>query len=520
MKFLFSTPQTTGRDVRTILKPLVLAAFAVQLTAIAVEPSVQWTKVLGGPGSDWPEDLAIAPNGQVYVVGDINQKVLHRFDQNGTLLGSQASRGEYIRGVAIDLAGNYYLTGQIKDSQRLGVGRTNDFYLAKYSPAGVLIWERTGGTLTSTNVNDYLGGRKAAVDPTGDIYVVGGSTGPAVFSGVTLPATPGGPLICKYAPDGSLLWVKRVEAAANPYSTVYATGISLAPDGSFALTGVLYGSTDFGGIVVSPAGPYSSDFLVAKYDPAGNVLWVRVGYGGEKGGVATDVEGNIYFNGQTAGVTDIHCGKFDPAGQLIWERSIPDARGSYVSLDAKGEPVFSACLTATVQLDDFVIPYNGLVSGLLSDVLICKADATGRFQWAIAESGTAGTWIERLRCDRKGNIYVAGAIRCDASDSCTGMLGSSSMKMLFPNLDNRPDVFIARLFDADAVVPELQIAPAPSALALSWPVEATNYVLEATTSLPAVSWTTVTNTPTITTSERSVQLPLTGPAQFFRLRQP
>lgn len=55
---------------------------------------------------------------------------------------------------------------------------------------------------------------------------------------------------------------------------------------------------------------------------------------------------------------------------------------------------------------------------------------------------------------------------------------------------------------------------------LSWPVWATNYLLEATTSLPAVSWTTVTNTPTVITNERSVQLPMTSNAQFFRLRQP
>lgn len=44
--------------------------------------------------------------------------------------------------------------------------------------------------------------------------------------------------------------------------------------------------------------------------------------------------------------------------------------------------------------------------------------------------------------------------------------------------------------------------------------------IESATSLPAVSWTTVTNTPTDTATERSVQLPLTGNARFFRLRKP
>jgi hypothetical protein len=60
---------------------------------------------------------------------------------------------------------------------------------------------------------------------------------------------------------------------------------------------------------------------------------------------------------------------------------------------------------------------------------------------------------------------------------------------------------------------------ASGAANVSWPAKATNYVLETATSLPAVSWDLVTNTPTVTTNERGVQLPLTGNATFFRLRK-
>ena len=67
---------------------------------------------------------------------------------------------------------------------------------------------------------------------------------------------------------------------------------------------------------------------------------------------------------------------------------------------------------------------------------------------------------------------------------------------------------------------ELKIATTSSAVAVSWPVTATNYLLEATTSLPAVAWDVVTNTPTVTANERSVQLPVTGTTRFFRLRRP
>ena len=55
---------------------------------------------------------------------------------------------------------------------------------------------------------------------------------------------------------------------------------------------------------------------------------------------------------------------------------------------------------------------------------------------------------------------------------------------------------------------------------LSWPAKATNYVLEAATSLPAIAWSSVTNAPSVNGRERNLQLPVTGPAKSFRLHKP
>jgi hypothetical protein len=506
------------------LQAALLALIAFQFAANAAAPFVQWAKVYGNPGFDYPQDMVLAPNGLVYLAGSFGSDVLLQFDQNGTLLGSQPYRGAYFQGVATDPAGNYYLTGLIRDSEQLRVGLTNHFYLAKYSSGGSLIWERTGGSPGDPGISYpwTLGGFKIALDAERNIYVAGGSTGPAVFGGITLPDSPGGPLLCKYAPDGTLLWVKRVEGTANFVGEGgRATGIALVPDGSIVLTGSLSnGSADFGGIVESVAGPYSADVFVAKFNPAGDVQWVRVGYGAE--GIVADSQGNIYFTGTTAGKTEFHCGKFDLAGNLIWERRVTGAWSSGgVVLDGKEEPVFSANLIDTVQLDDLLVTYNGLGTIVESPVaLICKANSAGRFQWAVPDSGKSMTWGGKILSDRKGNLYVAGAFRCRIEENCTSQFGSFSLQMLYPNANNNPDIFLVRLFDADAFLAELKIAKTPSDVVLSWPVEATNHVLEATTSLPAVSWTTVTNTPTVTTTDRSVQLPITGNARFFRLRQP
>jgi len=77
------------------------------------------------------------------------------------------------------------------------------------------------------------------------------------------------------------------------------------------------------------------------------------------------------------------------------------------------------------------------------------------------------------------------------------------------------DVFLAELSFGE----ELQISFAGPTVMVSWPAHATNYVLETTAMLPAVSWAMVTNTPSTTTNERSVQLPLTSHPAFFRLRE-
>jgi hypothetical protein len=117
------------------------------------------------------------------------------------------------------------------------------------------------------------------------------------------------------------------------------------------------------------------------------------------------------------------------------------------------------------------------------------------------------------------------------SDSCSGLalgsdgsawvVGSTTGPFLTANGfqpqfgGGSADAFLAKISFGD----ELRISLAGQTVTLSWPAQATNYVLEATSSFPAVSWDTVTNTPTVTAAGGSVQLPARESAQFFRLRK-
>ncbi len=63
--------------------------------------------------------------------------------------------------------------------------------------------------------------------------------------------------------------------------------------------------------------------------------------------------------------------------------------------------------------------------------------------------------------------------------------------------------------------PTLSIGPN---LTITWPLSATNYVLEAADTLPASSWTLVTNAPVLLEGQLTVVLEPSASARFFRMR--
>jgi hypothetical protein len=238
-------------------------------TVLGSAPTIEWAKIAepqglnGGAG-----EIAVLLDGTVYAVGPY----LVHLDSEGNLLKATDLTGilTFVSDIKFDRDRNYYVTG----SQGI------QFYLAKYSSAGQLIWERT-----SSGTTQQMSGR-IAIDQGGNIVVAGGSYGAVALDQVTFPPGVGGPLLCKYTPDGVLLWAKRVEVqgSTSPFYGFSGRAVDLALDsaGNIITTGYLSASADFGnGAVASAAGAY-----LAKFGPDGDVAWVRSGYGA--GGVAVD----------------------------------------------------------------------------------------------------------------------------------------------------------------------------------------------------------------------------------------
>lgn len=116
----------------------------------------QWAKQAGGTQSDFGHDIAIAPSGHVYIIGDFQgtatfgnailtssgstDVAIAKYTNNGDfqwvqkLGGSGADRG---RSIAVDESGHMYITGSFQDSVLIGtttltsVGHS-DIFIARY----------------------------------------------------------------------------------------------------------------------------------------------------------------------------------------------------------------------------------------------------------------------------------------------------------------------------------------------------------------------------------------------------
>jgi hypothetical protein len=150
----------------------------------------------------------------------------------------------------------------------------------------------------------------------------------------------------------------------------------------------------------------------------------------------------------------------------------------------------------------FGVGFEGFLSVLASD--------GSQLLYSSFLGGTGDDYAPYIAVERAGNVCLTGPTQSADFPIAQPLLP-------YPGINS---AFVVKFSLIVPGPPRLQISHSAGNVHISWLVEATNYVLEATTSLPAVSWTTVTNTPIVSAKERSVQLPLTGPTQFFRLRQP
>jgi hypothetical protein len=401
---LFSPSKTN-----TMKKLLILTSTFVPLLIFVyngtAQPNPDWVARYNGPDNktDNARKIAVDAQSNIYVTGSSQTKsgstiTTVKYNvagiQQWVARYSASSKGdEYPYGLAVDVNGNVYVTGR-----STGSGSALDIVTIKYNLFGVQQWAaRYNGP---ANLNDVPG--DIETDASGNVFVTGHVDAANVLG-------PGAAIITlKYNSSGSLQWISRYDQLPNDGTGANSEeGVSLTLDGN----GNVYVTGQSGGLAT------------IKYDPAGQLQWIRNGGNSSGRKILTDGSNNIIVTG--FGSKTI---KYNTSGDVLWEATCPNASFWDMTLDQSGN------VYVTGENDESH-----------SDYMTVKYEAnTGSQQWSARFNGSANSvdFARSIALDNSGNVYITG--------HCTVINGrSTSTKFGTIKYDNSGVQQWLALYDGD-----------------------------------------------------------------------
>jgi len=258
-----------------------------------------WTKTIRGNWPYWAYAYSVieASDGGLVVSGSSNsftgnwELILAKFDSSGGHLWTR-TLGDGNRedgGVVIEASdGGLVLAG---DTKSFGASDC-DLLLNKLDSAGNHLWTKTLGGAAAENVHSIIETSDGGLVVTGYTYSFGAGDCDL--------------LLAKFDSIGNLLWTRTLGGDTLDYGN----SVIEASDGGLVAAGITY---SFG------AG--DRDFLLAKFDSTGNLLWTRT-LGGDTLDYGHSViqasDGGLVVTGGTysfgAGSSDLLLAKFDADG--------------------------------------------------------------------------------------------------------------------------------------------------------------------------------------------------------------
>ncbi|MDB6018340.1 MAG: hypothetical protein JWR19_2829 [Pedosphaera sp.] len=429
---------------------------------------------------------------------------------------------------ATDAQGNVLVTGSFTSTNfTLGgtvltnLGSANVF-VAKFSPAGDLLWTRqAGGSLTEACYS-------IAVDAIGNGYVYGvlRSTN-AVFGNVTLVASPTGypdSFMAKYSAVGDLVWVKQIKGAPGGHG-----GVAVEPNGTSHVTGFFPNQADFGGLVLTnSSGTFQDHVYCVKYDAAGNPLWAReTGTGGETltSAIGIDPSGNSYVTGILQDGTsvfgsntisgNIFVVKLDSLGNVLWAKggatgTIFDANATSLAVDVTGNCTVAGYVGSTNVSFGGIVLSNPQGGGAEDMGFMVKYDRDGNLLWARNVFGSKSSFMgfKSIAEDQWQNVFAIGGLQNFFQVGGFNFDGSILGQPTFGGVH----IFVAKLDG-----PQVSLAPVGGQMMVAWPTNAAGLGLERASDLTLGDWAVVTNAPVVVGQQNTFTEDVAGGSRFYRL---
>ena len=398
------------------------------------EPTVQVFAFTQGDGSANASGLAVDADGNVVVSGDFSGQLdlsrdgqpdvysrggsdllLAKFDPAGGLLWVKTAGGpgeERGYRIALGLDGSIYWSGSFEhevdfDGDGIVDVRSrgeSDVFVVRHDREGNLMWARSAGGPAVDYSQDI------ELDPLGSAYIAGDFTDHADFNDDGVADVTGIDgreiFIAKWTDDGEWVWTASGVGPGNDRGV----GVAVDDDGSAYLTGWIQGKATFGRNVVVEVGTHGFDSGVDA---------------------SLDSDGNVYVAGMARGETYRDYGMFlaayETSGELRWTQTLAaesmtevdesgDGDASVAKFDKNGEQQWVG-LAGGSGTDAFrqglALPQGILVGGLV----------TAGFSWGTgAESDAASSSIVVAALDANGvpqwsslvGSVGEGSIRCIA----------------------------------------------------------------------------------------------------------
>jgi fibronectin type 3 domain-containing protein len=245
------------------------------------------------------------------------------------------------------------------------------------------------------------------------------------------------------AGTGTHLWSKDMGGTVLA-DAVVPYGVAVDGSGNVYVTGVYYGTVNFGNGNIASAG--RADMFIAKWSAGGAIQWVKhFGDAADQYGtaIATDTAGNIYVTGYFFGTVDFGAGpltsvgydillaKYNSAGTCQWSKRMGGTStemGQAIAVDGSSNVLVAGQYAATVDFGGGPLTSVGGYDGF-----IAKYNTNGGYVWQKSVGGAALDTITGLGVDAQGNPTAVGHF------SGTSNFGGANLTSAGSN-----DIFVAR----------------------------------------------------------------------------
>lgn len=233
----------------------------------------------------------------------------------------------------------------------------------------------------------------------------------------------------------SLLW----ETHATPDNNLMTDPRAMAhdADGNIVVAGYYYSFGDSAFVDSEneinglPSNANEINAFVAKYTPAGQLIWARPFLGtalGHAYGVAVDGSGDIYVTGMFVGTVDFNGGpsdypmtvadmsedgflvKYRGSGEFMWARQFPSSgysEGHSVAVSNLNEIYVTGAFSETMDLDPTAVTLEVSSNGE-RDIFVAKYDVVGNIIWAKSFGGPDIDLGMAITADEGGTVTLVG----------------------------------------------------------------------------------------------------------------